>query len=91
MAPKRNKAKADSGDETAEAKRAKVVENDNDDVPSEVSKDWNFKVCTWNVDGLRAMVKKGGLDYLRQEDPDVICLQEIKCSLVNLPGDVKVR
>lgn len=33
---------------------------------------------SWNVNGLRACVKKGFLDYLERESPDAICLQEIK-------------
>ena len=41
-------------------------------------KKWNFKISTWNVDGLRAWIKKGGLDFLKHEKPDVLCLQETK-------------
>ncbi|MEN8243247.1 MAG: exodeoxyribonuclease III [Chloroflexota bacterium] len=37
-----------------------------------------MKITTWNVAGLRAMLKKGGWDWVKQHDPDVICLQEIK-------------
>lgn len=51
----------------------------------------NFKISTWNVDGLRAWLKKGGLDFLKYEKPDVICLQEIKCSLDKLPAEMKVQ
>ena len=44
-----------------------------------------------NVDGLRACIKKGGLGFLDHEKPDVICLQEIKCSKDKLPDEVKVK
>lgn len=37
-----------------------------------------MKLISWNVNGLRACVKKGFLEYMVQEDPDAICLQEIK-------------
>lgn len=37
--------------------------------------DWNTKICTWNVAGLRAVVKKNGLDYLVTDNADIICLQ----------------
>ena len=37
-----------------------------------------MKLVSWNVNGLRACVDKGFLDFLREEDPDIICLQEIK-------------
>ena len=37
-----------------------------------------MKLASWNVNGLRACLGKGFLDYVRAEDPDVICLQETK-------------
>ncbi|HHX04177.1 MAG TPA: exodeoxyribonuclease III [Tissierellia bacterium] len=37
-----------------------------------------MKLHSWNVNGLRAAIKKGFFDYLRDEDPDILCLQEIK-------------
>jgi len=38
------------------------------------------KLVSWNVNGLRAVLKKNFLDYLAEEDPDVLCLQETKAS-----------
>jgi exodeoxyribonuclease-3 len=37
-----------------------------------------MKLISWNVNGIRACVNKGFLDYLRIESPDVIGLQEVK-------------
>ena len=37
-----------------------------------------MKITTWNVNGLRAMLNKGGWDWVREYSPDVVCLQEIK-------------
>ncbi|MFZ5922360.1 MAG: exodeoxyribonuclease III [Chloroflexota bacterium] len=37
-----------------------------------------MKIVTWNVNGLRAILKKGFLDWVRAETPDALCLQEIK-------------
>ena len=37
-----------------------------------------MKLVSWNVNGLRAALGKGFLDYVAGEDPDVICLQETK-------------
>ena len=37
-----------------------------------------MKLASWNVNGLRSCLGKGFLDYVRDEDPDVICLQETK-------------
>ncbi|MHA7966864.1 exodeoxyribonuclease III [Paenibacillus sp. CAU 1782] len=36
------------------------------------------KLISWNVNGLRACVGKGFLDYFRQADVDIFCLQETK-------------
>ena len=36
------------------------------------------KLISWNVNGLRACVGKGFLDYFRQEDADIFCIQESK-------------
>src|SRR5882762_7770940 len=38
------------------------------------------KLISWNVNGLRAVLKKNFLDYLDAEKPDVLCLQETKCT-----------
>lgn len=35
-------------------------------------------IITWNVNGIRAIHKKGFLDWLETESPDVLCVQEIK-------------
>jgi exodeoxyribonuclease-3 len=37
-----------------------------------------LRIITWNVNGLRAALNKGVLEWLVSQQPDVICLQEIK-------------
>lgn len=37
-----------------------------------------MKILSWNVNGIRAVLKKGFLDFLKNEKPDILCLQEIK-------------
>jgi len=37
-----------------------------------------MKIISWNVNGIRAAVKKGFIDSMESVDADVICLQEIK-------------
>ena len=37
-----------------------------------------MKIISYNVNGIRAAIKKGFLNWLASEDPDIICLQEIK-------------
>lgn len=39
-----------------------------------------MKIFSWNVNGLRAVLKKGAIqDFIKKENPDILCLQEIKC------------
>ena len=37
-----------------------------------------MKFISWNVNGIRAVLKKGFLDFLDEYNPDIICLQETK-------------
>lgn len=53
-------------------------------------KTWNFKISSWNVAGLRAWVRKNGVDYIKKELPDIITLQETKCPERKLPPEVKI-
>lgn len=39
-----------------------------------------LNLYSWNVNGLRAAHKKGFLDWLTAARPDILCLQETKCS-----------
>jgi exodeoxyribonuclease-3 len=43
------------------------------------------KLISWNVNGLRAVLKRNFLEFIASEKPDVLCLQETKCS----PDDVE--
>ena len=48
-----------------------------------------MRVISWNVNGLRAVHKKGFLDWLSSEDPDILCLQETKAHEEQLPEEVR--
>eukprot|EP01137_Pigoraptor_chileana_P022092 Opistho-2@86617 len=37
-----------------------------------------MKIITYNVNGIRAAINKGFIDWLKASNPDMICLQEIK-------------
>jgi len=37
-----------------------------------------MKIYSWNVNGIRAVAKKGFLDWMGEEQPDIIGLQEIR-------------
>lgn len=37
-----------------------------------------MKILTWNVNGLRAALVKDALKWVWEQQPDIVCLQEIK-------------
>lgn len=39
-----------------------------------------MKIISYNINGIRAAIKKGFLNWLEEENPDVLCLQEIKAT-----------
>ena len=45
-----------------------------------------MKLVSWNVNGLRAVLKKNFREFLDAERPDVVCLQETKCTAEDLEG-----
>ncbi len=48
-----------------------------------------LKIASWNVNGLRAVFKKGELNnFLREHDPDVLLLQETKAKAAQLPEEL---
>ena len=44
-----------------------------------------MKIITYNVNGIRAAINKGFLDWMASEAPDVLCLQEIKATPDQIP------
>ena len=36
------------------------------------------KIISWNVNGIRAVAKKGFLEFLQSSNPDILCIQETK-------------
>ncbi len=47
-----------------------------------------MKIISWNVNGLRAVCKKGFLEWFRKIDADIICLQEIKAKEDQVPVEL---
>ena len=37
-----------------------------------------MKIISWNVNGIRAVLKKGFAEWFAEEQPDILCLQETK-------------
>ncbi|MCD8217340.1 MAG: exodeoxyribonuclease III [Clostridiales bacterium] len=48
-----------------------------------------MKFISWNVNGLRACVKKGFLEYFRLADADIFCLQETKLQAGQIELDLE--
>lgn len=47
-----------------------------------------MKIISYNVNGIRAAISKGFIEWLKSANPDVICLQEIKATEDQIPTDV---
>ena len=37
-----------------------------------------IKLISWNVNGIRSILEKGFLSFITQENPDILCLQEVR-------------
>jgi len=46
-----------------------------------------MKIVSWNVNGLRAIYKKGFVSWIDKNDPDIVCLQETKVKREQLSLD----
>jgi len=48
-----------------------------------------MRILSWNVNGIRAAHRKGILDWLKKEDPDILCIQETKAHPEQLTDDLR--
>ena len=46
-----------------------------------------MKIISYNVNGIRAAISKGFIEWLKSANPDLICLQEIKATEDQIPTD----
>lgn len=49
----------------------------------------NIKIISWNVNGIRAILKKGFLEWFKLESPDILCLQETKAQEDQISFELK--
>ena len=49
----------------------------------------NYRLFSWNVNGIRAISKKGFLEWFKKENPDILCLQETKAHPEQLTDELK--
>lgn len=48
-----------------------------------------MRIISWNVNGLRAVIRKGNIGWIFKESPDIICLQETKSTSDQLPAELQ--
>ena len=49
----------------------------------------DLRIISWNVNGLRAICRKGFLDWFAGQTPDILCLQETKALPEQFPPELK--
>ena len=49
----------------------------------------SWKLLSWNVNGIRAVAKKGFMEWFKSESPDILCLQETKAQEDQLDNSIK--
>ncbi len=47
-----------------------------------------MRILSWNVNGIRAVQKKGFLDWLQTDSPDILCVQETKAHTEQLQSEL---
>lgn len=48
-----------------------------------------MRIISWNVNGIRAIHKRGDFQFLIDQDPDIFCLQETKAELDQVPAEIR--
>jgi len=48
-----------------------------------------IRILSWNVNGLRAALRKGFMEWFERESPDILCTQEIKVQADQIGDDVR--
>ena len=48
-----------------------------------------MKIYSWNVNGIRAVLRNGFMDWFNKVKPDILCIQEIKAQEDTIPDEIK--
>jgi exodeoxyribonuclease-3 len=48
-----------------------------------------MKIVSWNVNGIRAVAKKGFLDWMKEAKADIVCVQETKADVDKIPDVIR--
>lgn len=49
----------------------------------------SLSILSWNVNGIRAVAKKGFADWLAEAAPDILCLQETRAEAHQVPAEIR--
>ncbi len=47
-----------------------------------------MKIISWNINGIRSVLKKGFEEWLSETDPDILCLQETRALENQVPAEI---
>ncbi len=48
-----------------------------------------LKISSYNINGVRAAHKKGFIDWIKQSNPNIVCIQELRAQESQLPEEIK--
>jgi len=51
-------------------------------------KEDEMRLLSWNVNGIRAVHKKGFVDWVKEAKPEILCLQETKAQPEQIPAEI---
>ena len=66
---------AKSTEQAAPVERFAIQERD---LPKTIPSKTSIKLYSWNINGARAVTRKGFFDWFKQADPDILCMQETR-------------
>jgi len=47
-----------------------------------------MQIISWNVNGIRSAYSKGLLEWMNRQNPDILCIQETKANMAQVPYDL---
>lgn len=75
LATKRKKAPKGDSKNDPKVTMMNATTTDYSTMNFDTGKTFTLKIVSWNVAGLRALIRKDGFDYFEHEKPNIICLQ----------------
>ncbi|OTF71129.1 DNA-(apurinic or apyrimidinic site) lyase-like protein [Euroglyphus maynei] len=89
MPPKRKKLKTENKSDTEKLSSNEPSSTNEQDDDEMMMKPYNLKIISWNVNGIRAALKNGIMNFLNSESCDILAIQETKCNDKTFPIELK--